>query len=169
MNIRRTFIAITILPLIFIISCKKDSNDNSGDEFPQEMRSVWQEEGWDDGDELGIYFTNNTMGSWDYMGDEYDEGDDCYYNWEVGELISYEGSNFRINMSSFFSEESEEATVSITVDGNLLSMSEPGDNDFTEEYSKDNRSVSNLTPKCSDSPKLKSDEMRDKVRMLFSN
>jgi hypothetical protein len=109
------------------------------------------------------------MGSWDYMGDEYDEGDDCYYNWEVGELISYEGSNFRINMSSFFSEESEEATVSITVDGNLLSMSEPGDNDFTEEYSKDNRSVSNLTPKCSDSPKLKSDEMRDKVRMLFSN
>lgn len=169
MKIRSITIAITIIPLIFLMSCKKDSGDSSGDEFPQEMRGVWQEEGWDDGDELGIYFTSNTMGYWDYMGDEYDQGDDCYINWEFAELISYEGDNFRMTIMDFFSEGEEEGTVRIIVDGDILTMSEESDNEYIEEYSRDSRSVSNLTPECSESAKVNSDEMKHKFQMFLSN
>lgn len=169
MKIRSITIAITIIPLIFLMSCKKDSGDSSGDEFPQEMRGVWQEEGWDDGDELGLYFNSKTMGFWDYMGDEYDEGDDCYFNWEFAELISYEGDNFRMTIMDLFSDGEEEGTVRIIVDGDILTMSEEGDDEFTEEYSRDSRSVSNLTPECSESAKINPDEMKRKFQMLLSN
>lgn len=170
MKIRSIIIAITIMPLAFMVSCKKDSGDSSGNEFPQEMRDVWQEEGWDDGDEIGLYITSNTMGYWDYMGDEYDQGEDCYYDYEVGELISYEGNNFRMNLENFFSEESEEVTIRINVDGNILTMSDPveGD-DYTEEYSRDSRSVSNLTPVCSGNFKANPEEMKRKFQTLLSN
>lgn len=170
MKIRSIITAITILPLIFLMSCKKDSGDSSGDEFPQEMRDVWQEEGWDDGDELGIYFTNNTMGYWDYMGDEYDQGEDCYFNWEFADLVSYEGNNFRLRIDDLFSEgESEEGTVTIIVDGDILTMSEESE-DYEDEYSRDSRSVNDLTPECNTSTnKVNAEETKSKFQMLFSN
>lgn len=168
MKIRIITIAVTMLPLMFLMSCKKDSGDSSGDEFPQEMRDVWQEEGWGDGDELGIYFTKNTIGFWDYMGDEYDNGEDCYSNSEYVELISYEGDNFRLRQNSDFSDTQEEATVKITVNGNTLMMSYPddGNGDYTEEYSRDSR---DLTPECGGSFKVNPEKMKQKINRILAN
>ncbi|MEX0723312.1 MAG: hypothetical protein WD357_08865 [Gracilimonas sp.] len=169
MNTRSTLIAITILPLIFLISCKKDSKSDTGDEFPQEMRAVWQEEGWDDGDEIGLYFNTKTMGAWDYAGDEYDQGENCYYNWEAGELISYEGNNYRIRLVDFFSDDIEELTVNIRVDGNMMTIIDPEGEDSEQEYSRDSRSIDDLTPECSDQFKISTDELKRKFQTLFSN
>ena len=170
MDTRSTLIAVTICSIIFLSSCKKDSKTETGDEFPDEMHAVWQEEGWDDGDELGLYFTSKMMAIWDYAGDEYDQGEDCYYNWEAGELISYEGNNYRIRLIDFFFDDLEELTVNIRVDGDRMIIIDPEEEDSEQEYSRDSRSIEDLTPECSDDQfKRNSEELKRKFQTFLTN
>lgn len=169
MNINIKSISIVLFTFLIMASCKDDSNE-SGGTFPDNIQGVWQEEGWDDGDELGIYFTSNEFGYWDYMGDAYDEGEDCYWNGIVAELISRDGDNYRMRATGEWAdEEDEEGIINLKVSGDMLTVTYPDDEedeDYEEIYSKDSRSVGDLTPECSF--KSKSSPNADKFQKLFN-
>lgn len=143
----------------------KDSNDvASGDTFPENMQGVWQsisysETGSDgstfessfeeDGDVLGIYFTEDRIGFWDYDGDEFDQGEDCYFADTAAVLISFEGSTFRV--TDLF--EGARGEFNINVEGSEMTLTGTDEfdgvtYDYSETFSRYDKTISQLTPKC---------------------
>lgn len=161
-------VSIVLLTAFIMISCKDDSGD-SGGTFPGSIWGVWQEEGSDEGDEIGIYFTDKDMGSWDYFGDEYDQGDDCYSNYVIGSLVSRNGDNYRIKFDEMWIGEGEndEGVVTIRVNGDMLTLTGPDTEDYEVTYSKDSRSVSSMTQECSFGFKANPEFKSDKVLSLI--
>lgn len=161
---------LALFSFLIMVSCKDDSKD-SGGTFPDNIQGVWQEEGWDDGDELGVYFSSKEMGYWDYFGDEYDDLEHCYSNYVLGELVSRDGDNYRIKASAEWVQEGEddEGIITIKVEDDMLTMSYPEDDgDYEELYSRDSRSVSSMTPECSFAFKANPESKSDKILSLFN-
>jgi hypothetical protein len=130
------------------LSCKKDNDDDSGGSFPDSFQKVWQEEIFDDGDEIGVYFTDDKLFLWDYLGDAFDDFDDCYINEELGTLVGVDGDIYTIRTIDFFSGEEEDVAGRIIVDGDTLRVTDIEDG-FETPYSDTGMAVSALTPECS--------------------
>ncbi|MDR9416164.1 MAG: hypothetical protein RI564_07765 [Gracilimonas sp.] len=161
-------ILILIIISIVNISCK-NNDEETGDTFPEFLHAVWQDEEFDDGDEIGIYFTEKKIFSWDYDGDSFDEGDDCYFVFEIGEIISYTGDKYRFKVNDLFSDEEEEITVIIKVNGNTMTISDPDEDEDSTPYSKDSRDILDLEPKCSESFKtLANPDGKKRAQNIFS-
>lgn len=145
MNTRR-LIGLCVVVCMLSISCNNnsDSSEETGDQFPDELQRVWQDATEDDGDELGVYFDDTSLYLWDYFGDSFDQGEDCYETFKTGDLISYEGDIYRIR--SIFNN--QEITARIVVDGDNMTVSDPGEGGDSSNFTADSRSVSELTPVC---------------------
>jgi len=160
----RSLIVSFLLFGLVLTGCK-DSNDVvSGDTFPENMQGVWQsmsysETGSDgsnfegsfeeDGDLLGLYFTEDRIGYWDYFGDEFDEGEDCYLADTAAVLMSFEGDIFRI----MDLEEGQEVELTIRLDDSEMTLSgsdefEGVTYDYRETFSPYNKTVAQMTPVC---------------------
>lgn len=145
-TIMRRFSGVFLALMVLLVSCNNnnDSSEETGDTFPEELQRVWQDRTDDDGDELGIYFDETSLYLWDYFGDSFDEGEDCYETFLTGELISYEGDIYRIR--SVFNN--QEISARIEVDGDDLTISDPGEGGDVSNFSADERSVEDLSPVC---------------------
>ena len=88
-----------LLLIIFLAGCKKDTPNNIDDEDDDEpieevtIFGMWELTGFIEKDiqydnQGDVYYTNiteNSITDYDFMGDSYDQGDDCYeiFNYEV--------------------------------------------------------------------------------------
>ena len=140
---------LTLLVTAAMISCKDSKKKKeSGDSFPEFIQGVWQYQGADNGDEIGIFVTADSLGGWDYAGDEFDQDGDCYYYvFATAAIVSYIGNEYRLKYFDSFEE-----TVTIDLDGNLLTIGyDPEGEPESDTYSKDSRTVASMTPICTDS------------------
>lgn len=128
-------------------SCKNTDSDESDAIFPVSFQKVWQDETFDDGDVIGIYFTENQVYDWDYDGDDFDQGEDCYFNSPLGSLISVDGDIYTIEFLDPLSGENDEVDVRIFIAGDTL-RAVYIDDGFTISFSDTGMNPSDLTPAC---------------------
>lgn len=148
-NSKARIIISCLLVCIIIAACKDKNNDvETGTTFPDELQGVWQDESFDDG-EIGIIIESKTVSSWDYLGDEYDEGEDCYEIGIIAELISYEGDHYTLNVMDL-GDEPEEESGTITIEDDLLVL-QGDEEDEKVVYSRTGLSKSDLAPGCDES------------------
>ncbi len=148
MKIRLKPVLGLMLCLLIVTSCKNTDSDESDAIFPESFQKVWQEEPFDDGDVIGIYFTKNQMYTWDYNGDDFDQGEDCYFNDLEGSLISVDGDIYTIEFLDPFSGEVEyEFDLRISIAGNTLRTVDIEDG-VTTSFSDTGMNPSDLTPAC---------------------
>lgn len=151
-----------ILLLLLTISCKDKSSTETGTTFPESFQFVWQDESFDDGDELGVYFTDTGIYFWDYFGDSYDQGPDCYAVLLVIEIVSYEGDVYTVEFIDPDTGTRETETVDIQIRDGLLIVGEEGDE---IPHSKTNLMPSQLTPACDfDFKKVESDKRKSLLK-----
>ncbi len=166
MKLRELCILGLCLIIVTGLSCKNnDDDDDSGGSFPESFQKVWQEEVFDDGDEIGVYFTDDKLFFWDYFGDSFDQGDDCYINEEIGTIVSVDGDVYTIRVRDFFSDETEDVPARIVVQGDTLRFTDIAD-DFETPYSDTGMSSSDLTPECTFKV---SQEMKSRKDYLFQD
>ena len=114
---------IALFVLILIQGCNSNSNSSSGsfnNDTPSlaQISGVWNNSRTIDGltDEMYVVIkTNNTMMSYDYLGDSYDNTANCYEKFALT-ISDIGGGNFLIGESSIGFEE---VHISIS-DGNLI-------------------------------------------------
>lgn len=139
-------------------SCKDSGGDDDGEigvEFGARLQTVWQDdESATENDEIGIYFTKTKIFFWDYDGDEFDEGDDCYFVAEVASLVFFEEDIYTLSFIDPETQEEMEVKAKITiVDGKLVFSDEEGQDAIT--YTNTQNSSENLNPKCRSEAKTK--------------
>ncbi|MEQ8579666.1 MAG: hypothetical protein RIC57_09490 [Balneola sp.] len=147
MKISAKKLSLLSLLILLSISCKDKSEDSeTGTEFPSEFQKVWQDDEFtSDGDEIGIYFTDTKIGFWDYDGDDFDQGDDCYFISEEATLISFEGDIYTIEVED--PDGTERIEAEITINNGKLIIDDPEESEpFSHTDTGD--SVSDLSPLC---------------------
>lgn len=133
--------------LIGLQGCK-DSNNTEDDS----ILGLWQLDS-SEGDVYYVNITTELVTFYDYLGDEYDEGPECY------EIITYEILDINGDTYTFEDPFDPETTVEVEViaNGNRLSVSQPfGSGTVTLEFSKSNASIDSFTPECEEN-QLKAD------------
>lgn len=135
--------AVSTLCMITLIGLQgcKDSN-SSNDAYS--VLGLWQL----DSSEGDIYYVNITteiVTFYDYLGDEYDEGPECY-EIVANEILDLDGDTY-----TFEDPFDPKATieVEVTANGNRLTVSQPfGGGTVMLEFSKSNTSIDSFTPEC---------------------
>lgn len=136
-------------------SCKDNGNNN--DDLAGNVEGVWQLDS-DEGDVLYIDISTEAVASYDYMGDSFDEGDDCY-EIDISDIVEKDGNIYTITNPEFPGSEFE-ATLELNGNKLTVSMQFMGGN-LVEVYTKSNAQTSSFTPECveenpaSTSPKAK--------------
>lgn len=145
------------LTLSIFVSCKDNGNDD--DPF-EEIAGLWQLDS-DEGDILYIDITPDEVTSYDYLGDEYDEGDDCYLV-ETSEILEVDGDTFTIEAPEF---EGGQLEVTITVVSGKLNVTITflGE-ELTDTYTRSSAQTGSFTPVCEETAQTKS---RLKKSVLF--
>jgi hypothetical protein len=164
-------IILLSLSCVLLISCKDSKSkeeEEIGTEFPAEFQKVWQDdESILEGDELGIYFTDTKIVFWDYDGDDFDQGDDCFYVFEAGTLVSYEGDNYTVSIIDPETQGQEQISAEITINNGKLIIDDPEESEpITHTDTGD--SISDLSPVCSDQAAKRVLRI-DKSALLFKN
>lgn len=134
------FLTVALISLVIIQGCK-DSNNNDEN---TSVLGLWQLDS-NEGDISYINITTTTVTAYDYMGDEYDEGPDCY-EIESQEILDVKGSKYTFE-DPFNPNTTIE--VEVTANGNRLTVVQPfGSAMVTLKFSKSNASVNSFTPEC---------------------
>lgn len=147
MKIRLKSVLGLMLCLLIVTSCKNTDSDESDAIFPESFQKVWQDETFDDGDVIGIYFTENQVYAWDYDGDDFDQGEDCYFNFPTGSLKSVDDDIYTIEFLDPFNGDNEIFNVRIFVTGDTLRTVDIEDG-FISSFSDTGMNPSDLTPAC---------------------
>lgn len=139
---------LSALTLSIFVSCKDNDNDN--DSF-EEIAGLWQLDS-DEGDILYINITPDEVTSYDYLGDEYDEGEDCY-EVEISEILEVDGDTFTIEAPEFEGGQLE-ATITV-VNGKLnIRITFLGE-ELTDTYTRSNAQTGSFTPVCTETAQAK--------------
>lgn len=132
--------AISLIALTAIQGCKESSNNDEN----TSVLGLWQLNSTE-GDIRYINITGETVTEYDYMGDEFDEGPECY-EIHIQDILDINGSKF-----TFEDPFDPDATieVDVTANGNQLTVIQPfGDANVTLQFNKSNASISSFTPEC---------------------
>lgn len=132
--------AVFVIALTTIQGCKESSNNDEN----TSVLGLWQLNSVE-GDIRYVNITTETVTEYDYMGDDFDEGPECY-EIDIQEILNINGSKY-----TFEDPFDPEATieVDVTVNGNELTVVQPfGDASITLQFSKSNASISSFTPEC---------------------
>lgn len=129
---------------------------SSKDASLEHLVSVWYYTEVIDGKE-DIYYTvikaDGSIIDYDYQNDEFDQGDDCYYKYDEGYLISDLGngefSESLLEDSNYFSE------LKVKIDGNtatitIIDSSVESDIGISYSQVRTDLSESDLTPLCNE-------------------
>lgn len=132
--------AFLLIALTTIQGCKDSSNNDEN----TSVLGLWQLSSIE-GDIRYVNITHETVTEYDFMGDEFDEGAECY-EIDVQEILDINGSKY-----TFEDPFDPEATieVDVTANGNQLTVVQPfGDATITLQFNKSNASISSFTPEC---------------------
>lgn len=133
-------LTVALTGLLFIQGCK-DSNNNDEN---TSVLGLWQLDS-NEGDINYVNITTTAVTSYDYMGDEYDEGPDCY-EIDTQEILDVNGSKYTFT-DPFNSNDTIE--VDVTANGNQLTVVQPfGNIMVTLKFTKSNASINSFTPEC---------------------
>ena len=163
------------LLLVIGMACKDKSTNNddddngdgtgSGDGFATAVQKVWQDESFDDGDEIGIAFDEDDIFLWDYFGDSFDQGDDCYFVDDVGDFVSRDGDVYQLTLFNFFAGGFDTLEVRLTVDGDTLTL-----DDRTQQvivkFSDTDDDLDELTPQCTEKRRSTTKELKVLSKVL---
>lgn len=137
---KSAIITVALASLLFTQGCK-DSNNNDEN---TSVLGLWQLDS-NEGDINYINITTTTVTSYDYMGDEFDEGPDCY-EIDSQEILDVNGSKY-----TFTDPFNPNATieVDVTANDNRLTVVQPfGSVTVTLQFNKSNASIGSFTPEC---------------------
>lgn len=149
----RAILKISIICLIVLQGCKDSNNSDENDS----VLGLWQLDSTE-GDVSYIDVTGETVTTYDYMGDDFDEGPECY-EIDTQEILDINGSKY-----TFTDPFDPQATieVDVTANGNRLTVVQPfGNITVTLQFSKSNASISSFTPECEES------QLKTKERSLI--
>lgn len=135
-------LTVAVIGLVMLPGCK-DSNNNDEN---TSVLGLWQLDS-NEGDISYVNITTTTVTAYDYMGDEYDEGPDCY-KIESQEILDVNGSKY-----TFSDPLNPNATivVDVTANGNQLTVVQPfGSMMITLKFNKSSASISTFTPECAE-------------------
>ncbi len=133
-------ISTMLVTLISVQGCKDSNNEEENDS----ILGLWLLNSTE-GDINYIHITDDVVTFYDYMGDEFDEGPDCY-NIGSDEILAVDGNTY-----TFQDPFDSEATidVEITAKGNQLTVVQPfGGATFTITFTKSTVSIDTFTPEC---------------------
>ncbi|MGK7370108.1 MAG: hypothetical protein ACNS64_07815 [Candidatus Halalkalibacterium sp. M3_1C_030] len=133
-------LTVLLLSLLVIQGCK-DSNNNDEN---TSVLGLWQLNSTE-GDISYVNITTTSVTSYDFMGDEFDEGPDCY-EIDALQILDVNGSKY-----TFTDPFDPNATieVDVTANGNELTVVQPfGNITVTLKFNKSNASISSFTPEC---------------------
>ncbi len=132
--------ALCMITLISLQGCKDSNSSNDADS----VLGLWQLDS-SEGDIYYVNITSEIVTFYDYLGDEYDEGPECY-EIVTNEILDQNGDTY-----TFEDPFDPEATieVKVTANGNRLTVLQPfGGGTVTLEFSKSNASIDSFTPEC---------------------
>lgn len=136
-------VVIFLASLLMLQACKDSKNEIE----ETSVLGLWQLNSTE-GDINYVNIGTDIVTFYDYMGDDYDEGPDCY------EIESQEILNINGNKYTFEDPLNPNGTIEIDVraNGNELTVMQPfGDATITMKFSKSNASISSFTPECEES------------------
>ncbi|MDR8392467.1 hypothetical protein NC796_15035 [Aliifodinibius sp. S!AR15-10] len=141
-----TKLFVGLLCVLTLVSCK----DNSTDSELSTAVGLWKLNSTEN-DISYINVTETSVTTYDYMGDEYDQGEDCYLI-EVEDILEINGNIYTFT-DPF--DDSKTIDVEVTVNGNTLTVKQPvASGTVTFEYTKHNGNTSSFTPECTDEEQL---------------
>lgn len=133
--------------ITFISSCSDNNNNNdTGEELLADIQGMWQLDS-EDGDVSYVHVDDRIVSNYDYMGDDFDEGPECYLYTRT-EIKTIEGDQV-----TFIVEDDPQLTVTakISVKNNILSVSQKlGNIEFTELFNRSNSNSDSFVPFCDD-------------------
>ncbi|MGK7369259.1 MAG: hypothetical protein ACNS64_03515 [Candidatus Halalkalibacterium sp. M3_1C_030] len=135
-----SILKISMVCLIALQGCKDAGNNDEN----TSVIGLWQLNSTE-GDIRYVNITDETVTEYDFMGDEFDEGPECY-EIDIQEILDINGSKY-----TFEDPFDPEATmqVNVTANGNQLTVILPfGDATVTLQFNKSNASISSFTPEC---------------------
>ena len=133
-------LTVIILSLFVIQGCKDSTNIDED----ASVLGLWQLNSTE-GDISYVNINTTNVTSYDFMGDEFDEGPDCY-EIDVQQILDVNGSKY-----TFTDPFDPNATieVDVTANGNELTIVQPfGNITVTLKFNKSNASISSFTPEC---------------------
>lgn len=134
-------LVVGLVCLFTAVSCKDSSTDSNGNSSPNGLWKLNSTEG----DVAYVNITNTQVTFFDYMGDEFDEGEDCY-EIELNEVLEINGNTYTFE-DPFDPQETLE--VEVTVDDDQLTVKMPfGDATVTFNYTKFGGNTNTFTPEC---------------------
>lgn len=137
-----------VVLISMISSCSDDNNNNDeGEELLADIQGLWQLDS-EEGDINYIHVDNRIIYNYDYMGDDFDEGPECY-EYSRNEILSIEGDEVTFMIDD---DPEDTETVTVIVSNNVLSVSQTfAGLQFTQLFNRSNTDVDSFTPICEDS------------------
>lgn len=138
---QRSLLNLSLVLLLagLLLGCDSDSNsDSDGDSFD----GLWLYDASEDEEEDVFYvnFQGNAVTLYDFLGDEFDDGPDCYL------IQSFTIEHIDGNRYEITDEDGESLEVTVRRSGNELSIA--FSNFDSGNYTRSNQNVSGLTPEC---------------------
>lgn len=133
-------IIMIMTSLLLLQGCKDSKNEID----ETSVLGLWQLNSTE-GDINYVNISTENVTFYDYMGDDYDEGPDCYVI-ESQDILDVNGSTY-----TFQDPLNSNATIKVDVkaNGNELTVTQPfGDITITLKFNKSNASISSFTPAC---------------------
>lgn len=130
---KKLLIALLLLSNFAFIGCDDDEDKETS------LFNEWVlDEG--NGDVWYLEMTKTAANHYDYMGDSYDEGDDCYDNWSV--QISVSGNTITVT------EDGETYALTYAIDGDILTITEVFEGEtWTQKWKRQDFDQSSFTSK----------------------
>ncbi len=129
-------------------SCSDDNNNNdAGEELLADIQGLWQLNS-EEGDINYIHVDDEVIHNYDYMGDDFDEGPECY-EYSRNEIISIDGDEVTFMIDD---DPEDTVTVRVSVNNNILSVTQTfAGLQFTELFNRSNKDLDSFEPICDDS------------------
>ena len=140
MKTRILGLACAVALSAFVMGCDSNEDDDGGNLSIDGLWSLTTPEGEEE-DVQYVLFAGDEGTIFDFMGDEFDEGPDCYVI-EPFALERLGNNRFRITPEN---EGGAPLEITVQIDGNEMTVISALD---TLAFLRSNRSVSELTPEC---------------------
>ena len=136
------FTTLAMLCLVLLTAC----SDNSSSSDDDTVEGLWKLQSTE-GDDYYVNITATTVTEYDFQGDEFDAGEDCYIIF-TSEIVERNGDIFTIPDSE---NPGTTIDVKVTAQNDVLTVEQPtGNGTVTIKYDRFSGNISNFTPECSD-------------------
>lgn len=146
-------LAICSLAAVILTGCGSDDNDDGSQAGLELISGVWDAFDLEGQlvDEGYLYISpNGEITSYDYLGDSFDNGDNCYSEFFEG-TVSFVSDSLYV----FENVDGEERELDIRVTNDILRLSPVDDESLVDEFPRSTLFLSDLSPICDPDTDLK--------------